>query len=240
MKFLLLASIGLVAIPAHAAIGPFAAVTPVADADLAEMRGGFSLPGGIDIALAVQMDAAVDGALVLRTVFTASQGAPTLAVYAPAPGTRGPATTVASQAAGASAPALILDRGAGWTSLEPGVTAPAAVAVAVGQTTVAPPAGLAPLPAAVGGPAIATGAGLVQLSSIPSGTRIELSGAMIDITQLVGATFVNMVQNSGNDRSIDTATTINVALGNTAATTAATAAARIADIAGQVAARLVR
>ncbi len=239
MKFLLLASLGLVAFPAHAAIRPFAAA-PVAEADLAEMRGGFALPGGIDIALAVQMDTAVDGALVLRTVFTASQGTPTLAVYAPAPGTRGPATATAPTATGANTPALILDRGAGTTTLEPGGTAPAAVAVAVGQTTVAPPAGLAPLPVAAGGPAIATGGGLVQLSAIPSGTRIELSGAMIDITQLVGATFVNMVRNSGNDRTIDTATTINVALGNTAATTAATAAARVADIAGQIAARLVR
>lgn len=48
---------------------------------LETMRGGFALPGGIDVSIAVQSDTAVNGALVLRTLFLANAGSPTLSVF---------------------------------------------------------------------------------------------------------------------------------------------------------------
>ena len=84
------------------ALGPFAA-TPVADEELAEHRGGFRLPGGIDVAMTIDTQTAVDGAVVLRTVFRADQGTPTLATYVPRAG-----GTVAGASAGASRPAATI------------------------------------------------------------------------------------------------------------------------------------
>ncbi|MGI4879291.1 MAG: hypothetical protein ACRYG4_17595 [Janthinobacterium lividum] len=239
LRYLLVAATAVSATAAHADSGPFAASARVADADLATMRGGFALPNGIDIALAVQMDAAINGALVLRTVFRVDQGSPTLAVYAPAPGTTGPAHTALPT--GGNSTALVLDRAAGTMTVQPVADVPTQVAVSANSgASVGAPAGLAPLAATVGGPAVATGAGSVQLSAIPSGTRVDLSGSMIDISQLVGSTFVNSVQNSGNNRVIDTATTINVNLSNTSAMAAATVAARVSSVVDQIASRLIR
>lgn len=56
---------------------------PVAETELASMRGGFSLGNGLDVALAVQTDTAVNGSLLLRTVFRAEDGKPTLTTLAP-------------------------------------------------------------------------------------------------------------------------------------------------------------
>ena len=60
----------------------------VPDPELATMRGGFRLPNGIDVSLTVQTQTAIDGAVVLRTVFRADQGAPTLTIFAPHTGER--------------------------------------------------------------------------------------------------------------------------------------------------------
>lgn len=227
---------------------PFAASARVSDGELATMRGGFALPSGIDVALAVQMDVAIDGALVLRTVFRADQGAPTLAVYAPAPGQTGPRFTAPPPIAGANAPTnwtVIVDRAAGITTLQPSQSSPPAVAVSsVGDPSVGmPPAGLSPLNIRVGGPAVQTMAGPVQLIPLAQGTRITLGdpGAMsTQVTQLVGQAFLNAVNNSANNRTIDTATSLNVNLAGATATQVATSALRVQDIASDVATRLVR
>ena len=58
------------------------------DAELARQRGGFRLPNGIDVAMTVQTQSAVDGLVVLKTVFRADQGQPALTVLAPARGNR--------------------------------------------------------------------------------------------------------------------------------------------------------
>jgi hypothetical protein len=69
-----------------AAAGPFGK-SPVSEEALASMRGGFALPGGLDVSLAVQSTTSVNGVPLLRTVFTASQGTPVLAVYGAEGGT---------------------------------------------------------------------------------------------------------------------------------------------------------
>ena len=61
---------------------PPIAAAPVADPILAEQRGGFRLPSGIDVALSVQTQTAVNGAVLLRTVFQIDQGAPNFTIYA--------------------------------------------------------------------------------------------------------------------------------------------------------------
>jgi len=242
-SFALALAMSLAALPSLADAPPFAANARVGDAELASMRGGFAVAGGIDVAAAVQMDAGVDGSLVLRTVFRVDQlGATSLAVYAPLPGQTGPAfTATQTGTTSASAPVVIAaDRAGGLTTLQPGSTTPALVASStVGNPAVGlAPAGLAPLSVPGGG--LQTAAGHLTVSAVPLGTQIALNGQMFSVTQLVGQAFRNVLTNSGNNRAIDTATTINVDLRNTSATQAAAGAARIQGITSDLALRLAR
>ncbi len=244
-SFALALAMSLAAVPSMAEAPPFAASARVGDAELASMRGGFAVAGGIDVAAAAQMDAAVDGSLVLRTVFRVDQaGATSLAVYAPLPGQTGPAFTAAptgTTTTSASAPVVIAaDRAGGLTTLQPGSTTPVLVASStVGNASVGlAPTGLAPLSVPNGG--LRTAAGQLTVSPVPLGTQIALNGQMYSVVQLVGQAFQNVLTNSGNNRAIDTATTINVDLRNTGATQAAAGAARIQGITSDLALRLVR
>ncbi len=242
---LALAALFLAATPAFAE-SPFDDAKRVDDRDLAQMRGGFAIPGGIGVALAVQMDVAVDGALVLRTVFRADQGPSTLTVYAPAPGQTGPSWSAPAPTPGTRlapvAPVVIIDRAAGITTLQPGLTTPTSVAVSsVGDANVgAAPVGLMPLNVTVGGPAVETGGGALQLVPISQGTRITLADNGTIVTQLVGQAFLNAVTNSASNRMIDTSTSLNVNLTGASATQFATAALRAQDIAVDAATRFVR
>lgn len=236
-------AMSLAALPSLAKAPPFAVRLRVKDAELAAMRGGFAVAGGIDVAAAVQMDAGVNGLLVLRTVFRVDQaGATSLAVYAPLPGQAAPAFTAAhTVTTSATVPVVITaDRSGGVTTLWPGSTTPALVASStVGDASVGvAPTGLAPL--SVPSTGLRTAGGQLTVSPVPTGTQIALNGQMYSVVQLVGQAFQNVLTNSGNNRAIDTATTINVDLRNTSATQAAAGAARIAGITSDLALRLVR
>ena len=67
----------LLAAPAAALAEPPAKMT---DAELAAARGGFVLPGGLAINIGVVTDTRIDGALVLRSVYTVTDSA-RLAVF---------------------------------------------------------------------------------------------------------------------------------------------------------------
>lgn len=74
-----LAAIALGATP-PATANPFGKAAVPAEA-LEKMRGGFALPGGLDVSIAVQSNTSLNGAVVLRTQFLAGSGTPTLAVF---------------------------------------------------------------------------------------------------------------------------------------------------------------
>lgn len=69
---------------------PFGKAAIPAEA-LGSMRGGFTLPGGVDVSIAVQSNTALNGAVVLRTLFLAGSGPPTLAVFGRTEASAGPA-----------------------------------------------------------------------------------------------------------------------------------------------------
>lgn len=58
-------------------------VAPLPDGELSQLRGGFALPGGLDVAITIQTDTRVDGTLVLSTVYRVDQSTPTLMVNVP-------------------------------------------------------------------------------------------------------------------------------------------------------------
>lgn len=61
----------LLALPGAA--GATMAAPAMSEAELAEARGGFALPGGLSIAIGVTTETKVDGATVLRSVYSVDQ-----------------------------------------------------------------------------------------------------------------------------------------------------------------------
>lgn len=57
---------------------------PVADAELASQRGGFRLPGGLEVALAARITTDVDGARLLQTVLQVGPAGASVQVTGPA------------------------------------------------------------------------------------------------------------------------------------------------------------
>ena len=203
----------------------FGALAPVPDATLADERGGFMLPGGIDVALTVQTQTAVDGAVVLRTVFQASQGTPTLTVYAPRAGeTVAAVPTVGAGGDGSQATSVTYDTRSGF-QVTPGISAPGVGVVAAGAAAL--PAGLE---AVAGG---MTDHGVITQGQ-QGGTRtVELSGSDLTVTHHTGNVFGSAIANSGSDRVIDTQTSVAIDLGAAGAELlAGSALLRVGEIAG--------
>ena len=205
----------------------FGMVAPVADEMLANERGGFMLPNGVDVALTVQTQTAVNGAVVLRTVFQASQGAPTLTVYAPRAGatvTAAPAGG-ATQASGAAAPVVTYDSRSGL-SVMPGVGAPA-ITLAGGARNAEVPPGLQEIAGGV------TDNGTVTQATQGGVRTVELSGSDLTVTHLAGNAFGTAIANSGSDRTIDTQTSVAIDLGAAGADLmAGSALLRVGEVAG--------
>ena len=216
VRTLLLAATLAVAVPAFAS--PFGDTAAVSDAELADMRGGFALPGGLDVALSVRLDTSVDGRLLLRTVFVADQGAPAVAVYAPPPGESGPAIamrTTGGSTATASRIEVAFDRSNGVTMLRPtGSGLTPTVSIGTGGSVRGDPApnGWPPLAVTPGGAAVATAGGAVSVEQLAGGLRVALDGPDLDVSHLTGQAFGTLVANTANDRVIDSATTIDIAL----------------------------
>lgn len=181
---------------------------PVPDRELAEQRGGFRLPSGIDVAMTVQTQTAVNGAVVLSTAFRVDQGVPTLTVYTPRAGEMVASGVSTSAVAAARAPSVTYD-GRNGIQVTPGAAMPG-IAIAGGSTD-AVPQGLVAVDAAAG---VATDAGLVTEAARGGVRAVELSGPDLTVTHFAGDAFGSAIANSGSDRAIDTQTTLSIDLRN--------------------------
>lgn len=70
----------LLLVPVQAAASPF--INPLGNERLSSMRGGFTLPGGLQVALGVTTESRIDGQLVLRSTYTLGDGSQSLQVEA--------------------------------------------------------------------------------------------------------------------------------------------------------------
>lgn len=189
-------AIGAALLPGFGQAAPFDEA-PVTDSTLADSRGGFALPGGGEISVAVQSDTRVNGELVLRTVLIAAQSAPTLTVFVK-DGSK-------SAAGDASQPlpqnALTLVKGG--TTINVTTNAPAITNAAPdGMTQVS----LSP------GQTVTTAAGDVRYDKTGSAGQIVLNAPDMQVRQLVGQAFGTIVSNRANGVAIDTSTVINLDL----------------------------
>lgn len=209
------------------------AATALPDHELAVQRGGFRLPNGVDVALTVQTQTAIDGAVVLRTVFRADQGAPTLTVSTPRAG-----ETVVAQGhgagatAGGAAPMVSYDPRSG-IQITPGWGAPA-VSVSSGTVRAAAAAAEGLQPVDAGGAGVVTDAGQVTASRVGGLDSVQLKAADLTVTHFAGNAFGSAIANSGNDRAIDTQTTVSIDLSNAGPDVIGSAMLRVQDLGSAV------
>jgi hypothetical protein len=173
------------------------------------MRGGFSLPNGIDIALAVQTQTKIDGAIVLRTVFQADDGPARFAAYVPVT-SEAPDVGSANGTATTTPPVIDFDSRNGLR-IAPGVPLPTVGVRSQSQEI----AGGAPdgfVPAGVDGPT-QTSSGLVSVSNTGPTYRASLDSTILSISHLAGQAFGSVVANSADNRAIDVETTVDLRLG---------------------------
>jgi hypothetical protein len=183
---------------------------PMSTAELAEQRGGFQLPNGINVAITVQTDTSVDRAVVLRTVYMIDRGPPTLKAFT---GT-GPSATSAAAAApngqGAE-PTITYDSRTG-IQVTPGFGGPSVLI-----TTGAPhiDADLKALQEVqLGGGSATTAFGTITHLAQNGVEAVRLDAGDLAVTHLAGAAFGSIIENSGNGRVIDTTTSVTIDLGN--------------------------
>ena len=225
----------LVATPVNAHDAPFDMATAVPEAELAEQRGGMTLPNGIDIALTAQIDTARDGTLILRSVLEIIGNTQTVAVYAPAPGHTGPAFTApaAPVPEAVVAPQVVIDQDGRVATATPGFLLPVnQVSVGASNSTGigGAPEGLTALPLAAGAPAVQTAAGLVTLTMAGGNTQVVLDGPQLDIVQLLGGAFGTVTANMADNTQIESATLLSIELSNTEAVSVANRTLQVQDL----------
>lgn len=165
--------------------GPFSDSARVSDDTLAGMRGGMTLPNGMQVGLGIRMDSFVDGQLVLRSVLTpgSEDG---LQIYtggsdsAQSPQSQSSSTPVVTVTTGGTGGAGPLDDGAVPLDLQPG--------------------GMAETPA-----------GTIRVEpDNAGGAVVVLESPTLELRHLLGAATGQLIANSANNRQIDTITEINV------------------------------
>lgn len=214
--------------------------TPIPDAELASMTGKFILPGGGSLALSVTSDTLLNGTLVLRTVLTVDHMS-NVQVFArggdvPLPDAGAETPAAASTLTGGAS--VLFDRRTGAQITVPTIsTIRAHGAAGAGDTT---PAGLVPVAVVPGAAAVRTPDGLVSITALPNGTQVSLAGDSIGIAHLVGQSVATAILNAGNDRTIDTVTTIGIDLHDAAALTLGSAAMKVDALATDAARGMIR
>lgn len=223
---------------------PVFSAPEVSDAELADNRGGISLPGGIDVSMAVETETSVDGNLLLRSVFKVDNGAPTLQVFAPSPGQVVPSHPAPAGAAGTAVPGAVsvtFDRQNGVTIVSTGPVIAANVTVTTGGAPQAdsgsPTANLQPLDLSNG--AVQAAGGQVSVQQLPTGPRIQLQGEGIDVSHVFGNAIGAVLINNANDRAIESATTIGLDLRNATPLNLGSSLLRIDDLAADAMRTLV-
>lgn len=210
------------------------ASVPLPDGALSDIRGGVQLPGGLDVVIAVQTDTRLDGVLLLRTIYRIDGAEPKLIILAPQS-----VQTALPQSVELRKPtvAVSFDSPNGTR-----ISGPMGVQPAGAMASVSEGDGIAllrPIELTAGGPAADLSNGTVRLSSWADRESVRLSQVGLDVTHLVNGALGSIIVNSGNDRIIDTSTTISLDISGATAANLGSALLRIDTLVSAAAAALV-
>jgi len=209
----------LQAVAVHAAPFPSAEVP---NAVLATQRGGIRLPNGIDVTLSIDTITAVDGSIVLQTVTKIDEGSPATRVFAPTNGEAVALPGGAANVANAVAPVVTYDRQNGIRVISGGAIPVSLSNGGARQSEAAE--GLTAIDASM---PVATDNGTVQQDM----AGVSLQGTDIRIVHLTGSAIGSAIANSGNDRAIDTLTTLSIDLSNAGPDVLGSAMLRVESVA---------
>ena len=192
------------------------AAAPLRDKELARMRGGLTLPNGLNIVIGIDIQTRVDDLLVLHSIYTTDGPEAGVRVFTDgadsvktAPGT----ITVETGAEDATPMVTVSRSPTGTTVAIAGPSMPATVNVLSGPpSTWILAAGETPVPVTDNGPAVATPRGEIRLVSDDRGATVTLAAPDLEIRHLIGQTTGVVVANAANDRAIDTISALNLDL----------------------------
>ena len=187
----------------------------IPDHELATMRGGVLLPNGLTIAIGIDIQTRIDGVLALHTVYTSETPANGVRVFTD--GTDSPRIAPGSATVvtgGGTTTNIDVSRSPTGTTVVAGTNGqPTTVNIVSGPTsTWLSGAGQTSVPVVANGPAVSASSGLISLTENDRGARVTLSTPMLEVQHLVGQATGAVISNTGNDRSIDTISSINVNL----------------------------
>ena len=194
----------------------FPAVVRVPDRALARMRGGLRLPDGLDIGIGIDIQTRLNGALILHTIY--SSDGPNAGIKVYTDGTNAvsstPATVSVTTAATAGAPTIIVDRAPTGTTVAAQVqSVPVSLNLVQGApSTWLDGSGQNMVPVTPNGPAVSSEGNDIKLTSDAQGAVVTLDAPGLEIQHLVGQATGVVIANTGNDRVIDTVSSINVNL----------------------------
>jgi hypothetical protein len=184
----------------------------VSDADLADMRGGFNLPDGLNVAIGIDVETRIDGVLALHTVYN-SDG-PDAGIHAYA-GDSGPASSGGTVVPGAAPGASVsVSRSSSGTTV---ISTPSAGPTNVTMVSTAAPAASSTagaLPLTANGAAVQTASGSYTLTTNDRGNIVTFNGPSIEVQHLIGQATGVVIANTANDRTIDTTSTVNIDMSN--------------------------
>lgn len=190
------------------------AAPPLAERELAMMRGGLRLPNGFDISLGIDIQTRVDGLLALHTVYASEGSQPGIRVFTDgaAPVPLAPTTQTIVAGTQTTAPILTVDRSPTGTTILPSTATPATTVNLVNgdPATWLSGQGQTQLPVTPNGPPVQTAQGQVSLTSDDSGAVVALQSPTLDVRQMIGQATGIVIANTASDRTIDTVSSVNV------------------------------
>lgn len=189
---------------------------PVSEPQLAQMRGGVLLPNGIAIAIGIDIQTRVDGLLVLHTIYASDGpiiGARVFTDGAAQPETA-PGTITVTTPDNAGTPIVTVARTPTGTTVvanpgRPGATVNLVAAPASFWVTAD---GQQQVPLAENGAPVRQGPGSFGLSSAGGTITSTLAASDYEIRHFIGRVTGTAVTNTGNDRAIDTVSSVNIDL----------------------------
>jgi len=203
------------------------------DPALAELRGGISLPNGLQVAIGIDIQTRVDTVLVLHTVYASDGPTAGVRVYTEAvdPGRVAPGTVVVRNPGENWGPSVVVTRTpAAGTSIVPG---PASSPAAVNLVEADPGSWLngidqTPIPLDANGAPTLRHEGSLRLTADANGSVVQLETSDLQVRHLIGQATGTAIANTGNDRAVETISSVNIDLQG-GAPLAALAGAFVAD-----------
>jgi hypothetical protein len=183
---------------------------------LAGMRGGVQLPNGLNIAIGIDIQTRVDGVLALHTLYSTDGPDAGVRVFTGGPAaSSAPAGEMSVDTPGSdAAPEVTVSRAPTGTTIDISTpSAPARVNILSGQSsTWGTAAGETQVPVSENGPPAETPVGNIRLAADERGAVVTLDAPMLQIRHVLGEAAGIVVANSGNDRTIDTVSSVNLDL----------------------------